>query len=185
MIAEVKSSIYTIGHGNKTLPEFIEELKLMDIEYLFDVRSFPISKFNPQFNKPVLDYELPKQAGITYVFLGKHLGGLPKDRTCFTENKVDYKKIREKDFFQEGVNLLVDANSQRMKVALMCSETKPEECHRSKLIGQELLLHNISLNHITPEGIKSQKEVITELTKGLGTKDLFGEIDFTSRKDYE
>lgn len=184
MTTDVKSTIYTIGHGNKDLSTFITELNLLGIDYLFDVRSFPISRFNPQFNKPVLDYELPKQAGITYVFLGKNLGGLPKDRSCFTENKVDYKKIREKKFFQDGVNLLVEANSQRMKVALMCSETKPEECHRSKLIGQELLLHNISLNHITPEGIKSQETVITELTKGLGTRDLFGKNYFTSRKDY-
>ena len=68
----------------------------------------------------------------------------------------------------------------------MCSESKPEECHRSKLIGQELLKKKISLNHIvSPDRVKSQETVMIELTKGKGTVDLFGnEIDFTSRKSY-
>ena len=69
----------------------------------------------------------------------------------------------------------------------MCSESKPEECHRSKLIGQELMKKEISLNHIiSTEKIKSQLDVMNELTKGKGTVDLFGqEADFISRKSYE
>jgi hypothetical protein len=68
----------------------------------------------------------------------------------------------------------------------MCSESKPEECHRSKLIGQELLKKKISLKHIVSDKlVKSQEMVMSELTKGKGTVDLFGnEIDFTSRKSY-
>jgi hypothetical protein len=68
----------------------------------------------------------------------------------------------------------------------MCSESKPEECHRSKLIGQELLRKDISLNHIISQSkTKSQQTVMNELTKGKGTTDLFGnETDFTSRKSY-
>ena len=68
----------------------------------------------------------------------------------------------------------------------MCSESKPEECHRSKLIGQELLNKDISLKHIVSDKrVKSQQTVMNELTKGKGTVDLFGnEMDFTSRKSY-
>ena len=69
----------------------------------------------------------------------------------------------------------------------MCSESKPEECHRSKLIGEELLKKNISIIHIISRNTtKTQEAVINELTKGKGTVDIFGEsLDFTSRKSYK
>lgn len=179
-----KSTIYSIGHGNKKFDDLVKQLKQYQIEFLLDVRSKPVSKFNIHFNRSWLEEDLSKKM-ITYEFLGDHLGGLPKDRNCYTNGKVDYSKIRTKDFFQDGIRLLIEANEENMKVALMCSETKPEECHRCKLIGQELLKHNISILHITEDGIKTQQEVIEILTSGFGSKDLFGKNDFTSRNTYK
>ena len=181
-----ETTIYSIGHGNKKIEDFIAELKSFDIEYLLDIRSKPYSKWNPQFNQAALELEL-KNNGITYVFVGDTLGGLPEDRSCYDYNgKVVYDLIKEKEFFKEGLNRLTTANEKKIKLAIMCSESKPEECHRSKLIGQELLKKEISLNHIVSDKrIKSQQSVMNELTKGKGTVDLFGnEIDFTSRKSY-
>lgn len=178
-----KSTIFSIGHGNKKFEKLLSELKEHQIEYLIDVRSSPMSKFNFQYNKSWLEKDLPDN-NITYDFLGDYLGGLPKDKTCYTEGKVDYSKLRTKDFFLAGIQLLIDGNNDGMRIVLMCSETKPEECHRCKLIGQELLKYNISINHITPEGLKSQEEVIEVLTEGFGTNDLFGSHDFTSRNSY-
>ena len=67
----------------------------------------------------------------------------------------------------------------------MCSESEPEKCHRSKLIGQELLKSGISLNHIVGVGkSQSQETVMAILTKGAGTMTLFGEETFVSRKSY-
>jgi len=180
------TTLYSIGHGNKKIEDFIAELKSFDIEYLLDIRSKPYSKWNPQFNQGSLEIELKKN-GIKYVFVGDTLGGLPKDRSCYDYNgKVVYDLIKEKDFFKEGLNRLITANDKKIKLAIMCSESKPEECHRSKLIGQELLKKGISLKHIVSDKrIKSQQLVMNELTKGKGTVDLFGnEIDFTSRKSY-
>jgi len=181
-----ESTIYSIGHGNKKIEDFIDELKSYDILYLLDIRSKPYSKWNPQFNRAALELEL-KNNGITYVFVGDTLGGLPDDRSCYDPNgKVVYDLIKEKDFFKDGLKRLMTANEKHIKIAIMCSESKPEECHRSKLIGQELLKKEISLNHIvTDKKIKSQETVMLELTKGKGTVDLFGnELDFTSRKSY-
>lgn len=179
-----QSTIYSIGHGNKTLEKFIEELHAFKIEYLFDVRSKPYSKFNPHFNSTLLEAELA-QSGITYVYLGNHLGGLPSDISCYVKGKVDYEKIKEKDFFQEGINLIVDANHEKMTIVLMCSESKPETCHRSKLIGQELLKHDISLKHIINSNlIKNQKNVMDALTQGKNLTTLFGNENLTSRKKY-
>lgn len=178
-----KSTIYSIGHGNKKFDELVHELKHYQIEFLLDVRSTPMSKFNFHFNRSWLEKDLPDNK-ITYEFLGDYLGGLPKDKSCYTNGKVDYAKIRKKEFFQAGIRLLIEANEEKMQVALMCSETKPEECHRCKLIGQELLNYDISLQHITSNGIKTQEEVIEILTEGFGANDLFGERDFTSRNTY-
>lgn len=180
------STLYSIGHGNKKISDFIDELKSFGIQYLLDIRSKPYSKWSPQFNKTELDVELSKN-GISYVFVGDTLGGLPEDRSCYDNNgKVVYDLIKEKEFFKKGLERLVIANEKSIKLAIMCSEAKPEECHRSKLIGQELLKNNISINHIvSTHKKKSQQLVMNELTKGKGTIDLFGnELEFTSRKTY-
>jgi uncharacterized protein (DUF488 family) len=179
-----QNTIYSIGHGNKSIKKFIEELQSFKVEYLFDVRSKPYSKYNPHFNKSLLETELA-QIGITYVYLGDHLGGLPSDITCYVKGKVDYEKIKNKEFFQQGINLIVEASQEKMLIVLMCSESKPETCHRSKLIGQELLKFNISVNHIINSGlIKDQKRVMDELMKGKNLSNLFGEENLTSIKKY-
>lgn len=180
------TTIYSIGHGNKKIENFIAELKSFKIQFLLDIRSKPYSKWNPQFNQAALDLEL-KNNGITYVFVGDTLGGLPEDRSCYDyDGKVVYDLIKEKDFFKQGLERLTTANEKKINLAIMCSESKPEECHRSKLIGQELLNKEISLKHIVSDKrVKSQETVMNELTKGKGTVDLFGnEMDFTSRKSY-
>src|SRR5680860_479464 len=85
-----ESTIYSIGHGTKKIEDFIDELKSYSILYLLDIRSRPFSKWNPQFNQPALEVELERH-GITYVFVGDTLGGLPDDRSCYDKNgKVVY-----------------------------------------------------------------------------------------------
>jgi uncharacterized protein (DUF488 family) len=181
-----ESTIYSIGHGNKSIDVFIKELCSFNIEYLLDIRSKPFSKWNPQFNQALLKVELEK-CGIRYVFVGDSLGGLPDDRSCYDSNgKILYDEIKRKDFFIQGLKRLITANEKEIRLAIMCSESKPEECHRSKLIGEELRINNISLNHIILENrTKSQETVMSELTKGNGVVDLFGNrMEFTSRKSY-
>lgn len=177
--------IYSIGHGIKKIEQFIRELKSYDISYLIDVRTNPYSRHNPQFNESLIKLDL-EQVGIKYVFMGDTLGGLPSDRTCYTDGKVDYNLIKDKEFFIEGINRLIIAYRKNLNVVIMCSESKPEECHRSKLIGQELLKRDIPLVHIiSTNKTRSQIDVMNKLTKGMNQVDLFGnETNFTSRKTY-
>lgn len=180
------TTIYSIGHGNKKMEDFIAELKSFDIEFLLDIRSHPFSNRNPQFNQSELAPKL-KNHGITYVFAGDTLGGLPKDRSCYDPSgKVVYDLLREKDFFKQGLRRLTAANKKKIKLAIMCSESRPEECHRSKLIGHELLKKEISLKHIVSVNhIKPQETVMIQLTRGKAIVDLFGnETGFTSRRSY-
>ena len=119
--------------------------------------------------------------------MGKELGGLPThDYSCFTsDGKVDYDKLKEKVFFKEGLQRLLNANSQGIRICIMCSESDPKMCHRSKLIGEELKNFGITLQHIIGiSKIKTQNQVISELTKGFGLVNLFGEESLTSKKAY-
>jgi len=149
---------------------------------LIDVRSAPYSRFKPEFSKNALEAHL-REHGIRYIYLGDKLGGQPDDPTCYADGKVIYDEVRQRSFFQEGLTRLVAAFRRRLRVVLMCSEGKPEQCHRSKLIGQALVEQGIPVTHIDENGeLVSQADIINELTDGQLS--LFGDPDFTSRKRY-
>jgi uncharacterized protein (DUF488 family) len=175
--------MYTIGYGARDLAEFLDVLKAHDIAYLLDVRSAPYSRFKPEFSKDALGQAL-SEAGIHYLYLGRQLGGQPEDPSCYVDGKVDYAAVRQLPAFQEGIDRLERAYRQGRRVVLMCSEGKPELCHRSKLIGRSLVDREIPVLHIDENGhLLTQDEVIKKLTGGQ--MNLFGEPDFTSRKRYE
>jgi uncharacterized protein (DUF488 family) len=179
---EEPASLFTIGYGARALDEFLAVLKANRIEYLIDVRTAPFSKFKPEFSKDLLQHHL-ERAGLRYIFMGDTLGGQPRDPACHSDGKVDYDKVRAQPFFQAGVERLKKAFEQRRRVALMCSEGRPEDCHRSKLIGEALAAAGIPVRHIDVDGqVLTQKEVIDRLTQGQ--MDLFGAPSFTSRKRY-
>ena len=182
----IKKPLYTIGHGNRKSEDFLALLKEFGIEYLIDVRSQPYSKFNPQYNQNDLKFFLERN-GIKYVFMGDNIGGRPKDTSCYdNEGKVDYEAVKTKEFFINGIERLKTAYNKDINVVIMCSESKPCECHRSKLIGRVLNTDNIILKHIDENGkVKDQATVINELNKGLSAIDLFGNhINVKSRKAY-
>jgi uncharacterized protein (DUF488 family) len=174
--------LFTIGYGARTLQEFMAALTTNRIEFVVDVRTAPYSRFKPEFSKDLLQYEL-ERAGVRYLFMGDTLGGQPKDPACHVDGKVDYDKVRDQPFFQEGLERLRKAFAQQRRVALMCSEGRPEQCHRSKLIGEALITAGIPVCHIDEDGsLLTQTQVIERLTKGQ--MDLFGQPSFTSRKRY-
>lgn len=178
--------LYSIGHGNRNPVEFLALLRRFGVEYLIDVRSQPFSKFNPLYNRPNLQHDMAA-AGIRYVFMGDTLGGRPADKSCYdSEGKVDYALVSKKDFFIEGLKRLKTAQQKECGVVIMCSESNPCECHRSKLIGRVLADEKIPLMHIDETGkLKTQAAVINELNKGLSEKDLFGNaLNATSVRAY-
>lgn len=178
----IDSTLYSIGHGNKNIDKLISELKFFDIEYLVDVRTKPYSRWNPHFNQDVLKAILKKN-NIGYVFLGKEIGGLPSDESCYTEDgKIDYSLIKDKAFFKKGIDRLLTANSQQISIATMCSETNPEECHRSKLIGKELLLKGIDTKHILEVNKIKKQSTINTILFGLFSND--EHFDLSSKKSY-
>ena len=175
--------IHTIGYGSRSIEQFIEVLQQHKIAYLIDVRSTPYSRYKPEFSKEALAAELQRHQ-IRYVFMGDTLGGHPDDETCYDEKgQVDYEKVKDTESYRNGLERLQIAFAQQQCVALMCSEGKPEECHRSKLVGASLTARDISVIHIDEnDEQQTQDHVIERLTKGQML--LFGEHTFHSRKGY-
>lgn len=187
----MQSSIYSIGHGHKTQEEFIHELQSFHIQYLIDVRTNPFSKWSPQFNHGVIEHWL-KAAGIIYGYMGNVIGGKPQHDDCYDqEGFFDYHKMAEVPAFKNGLKRLLDANNQGLHVVVMCTESDPLQCHRSKLIGRELYFsYGINILHIINAGKAiTQTQIMTKLTKGdwLSEGNLFGSCEppyFKSRKAY-
>lgn len=188
----IQPSIYSIGHGHKTPEEFVQELKSFYIKYLIDVRTNPFSQWSPQFNNGTIQHWL-KAAGIYYGYMGDSIGGKPPFDDCYDENGYfDYHKMAEVPSFKKGIKRLLNANNQGLSVAVMCTESDPAQCHRSKLIGRELYFgYGINMHHIIGVGKTiTQTQIMTELTKGdwLPQGNLFGCCNqpyFKSRKTYK
>ncbi|MFO7664396.1 MAG: DUF488 domain-containing protein [Chloroflexota bacterium] len=181
-----QSPIFTIGYGARDIDQFLATLQQYEIAYLIDVRSRPYSRYKPDFSKDNLEAHL-RWIGVRYVYMGDSLGGLPADRDCYdTDGKVDYHKVGEKQFYRDGLARLAKAYSQGLRLTLMCSEGKPELCHRSKLIGKSLKESGVPVAHIDEnDRVIEQEEVGLRLTGGQPS--LFGDdlLPSGSRKRYE
>ena len=180
-----KQQLFSIGYGDRKIDNFMSILKKYSIQYLVDIRSTPFSKYNPDYNRNELDKFLHDQ-GIRYIFLGDFLGGRPGDQSCYIDGRVDYQEVSKRSFFIEGLNRIKSILSQNNRIVLMCSEIKPQDCHRTKLIGRELSSINADILHIDENTeLKKQDEVMLLVTKGANDINLFGEDHLTmSRKKY-
>lgn len=155
--------ILTIGYGNRSIDEFIDLLLKYSVQYLIDLRTSPYSKFKIDFNRDAFEKKL-KMNQLKYVYMGDTIGGLPSDRTCYTDDQVDYDKVKEKDFYKEGISRLISAYNGGHAVAIMCSEGKPEMCHRSKLVAVTLEASGIPVKHINENGeLTSHEDVIRKI----------------------
>lgn len=145
------SKIYTIGYGNRNIQIFIQLLKKYQIDILIDVRTLPQSRFRPGYNSKALELHMVKNE-ISYLFLGKELGGRPSDVTCYTDGEVDYLKIQAKLFFINGIQEVVNFMDENYTVAIMCAEQSPLQCHRKAMIGDYLQEQGYDVLHIDKDG---------------------------------
>jgi len=145
-------TLYTIGHSDHSIPEFLELLKQYGVTLVVDVRSQPYSRWMHQFNRELLAYDL-KAAKIGYHFMGDRLGGRPDDPTLYDpgQERPDYDRLEQTPQFQEGLEALIEL-AQTATVAVMCSEGDYRQCHRHLLITQTLLGRGQDVIHIQPDG---------------------------------
>ena len=159
--------IFTIGHSTHSSAKLVELLKAHEITAVVDVRSQPYSRWNPQFNREMLQSAL-KARGMAYVFLGRELGARSQDRSCYLEGKVQYDRLAKTAPFQEGLDR-VEQGSSRYRVALLCAEKDPLTCHRTILVCRHLVDRGLRIAHILEDGsVELHNDALTRLLKEVG-----------------
>ncbi|MBX9691478.1 MAG: DUF488 domain-containing protein [Cyanobacteria bacterium] len=144
-------TIYTIGHSNHSMTAFLDFLKPLEIEVIVDVRSNPYTRYSIHFNHEPLKAATQK-AGLKYLFLGRELGGKPKEKEFYDdEGYVVYERLREAERFKEGLERLIKGAHQ-YNIVLMCGEENPSGCHRRHLIARTLFDRQIDVLHIRSDG---------------------------------
>ena len=142
--------VLTIGHSNHSLEAFVALLQQHTVTALVDVRSAPYSRFNPHFNRKALDAALREHA-VAYQFLGRALGGRPDDPSCYEDGQVRYDRLAQTPLFREGLERII-GDAGRERIALMCAEKEPLDCHRTILVGRSLVERGLAVAHILADG---------------------------------
>ncbi|NYT04000.1 MAG: DUF488 domain-containing protein [Candidatus Methanofastidiosa archaeon] len=139
--------IYTIGHSNRKIEDFISILKRFKVEVLIDIRTFPFSKYVPDYNKESISRKLIDN-GIEYLYKGDKLGGMPAE---------GFDRYRASERYSQALHeFLGEIISNKKTVALMCAEKDYNNCHR-RFVSEDLekiILENnydIDIEHIVDE----------------------------------
>lgn len=159
------ATLYTIGHSTRTLQELIEALQAHSIETLVDIRSLPMSRRLPHFNREALEKTLP-EAGIRYLWM-KELGGRRKKsltdspnialRNESFRNYADYMLSPE---FEHAVTKLIQI-AEDSRTAYMCAERVYFRCHRM-MVSDWLVAHGHEVLHIDAEKPAKPHKLMSE-----------------------
>lgn len=150
-----RSLLFTIGHSTHDWVEFVTLLQEHGVTAVADVRSQPSSRL-PQYVKVQLQAGL-KEAGIDYVFLGRELGARRDEPECYDDDQAVYEKIADLPAFREGLDRIV-RGLEKHRIALMCAEKEPLDCHRTVLICRHLRSRGIPIRHILADGTLEDHE---------------------------
>lgn len=157
------TEIFTIGHSSHPIETFLRLLRRHEISALADVRSTPYSRRHPQFGRETLQAQL-RAAGIAYVFLGAELGGKRPgaglaDIAGTAEFRAGLARLRE--------------GARRHRVAFMCAEREPLDCHRTLLVARHLRAPDLAIAHILADGTLEPHETTERRLVGrMGTAPL-------------
>lgn len=196
--------VFTIGHSNLEIGRFLALLKQHGIQAIADVRSSPYSQYNPQFNRDLLQKSL-QEHGIAYVFVGQELGARRSERECYLEGRADYVLISQTPAFKRGIER-VTQGAAKMRLALMCAEKDPIDCHRCILVTPHLRQQGLQVLHVLSDGsledhaqtekrllqvfalenkelFRSQDEIVAEAYKKQGEKVAYHEEDLVLREE--
>lgn len=161
--------IFTIGHSNRPIEEFIRLLEAHGVKRVVDIRTIPRSRHNPQFNSDELSKSLMR-AGIDYTPM-KELGGLrhaKRDsintgwKNASFRGFADYMQTPE---FAAGIDSLIEVAAEK-PTAIMCAEAVPWRCHRS-LVADALVARKIGVEHIL-SATRTQPHAVTSFAKVHG-----------------
>jgi len=157
--------VFSIGHSTLDYDQFASRLNAEGITAIADVRTSPFSRNFAHFNRDVLKEALARD-GIAYVFLGKELGGRPKGQQYYTDGIADYEKMAVSVLFQKGLER-VEQGAHKYRIAMMCSERNPLDCHRCLLVGRALADRGVTVSHFLSNGETVAQSDIEEQLLGM------------------
>ena len=103
------------------------------------------------------------EIGIVYHYMGDSLGGRYTHPTLlFPDGRVNYTKVRQTDKFKAGIREVINKINDGCKMAIMCSEKDPFDCHRFVLVSYQLAKHDVLVNHILDDGSVIGNELLEE-----------------------
>jgi uncharacterized protein (DUF488 family) len=148
--------LFTIGHSNLPLEQFLGLLARHNIEALVDIRRFPTSRAFPHFNQKNLEKAL-HDAGIEYHWM-EALGGrrnkaadsISPNLGLENESFRNYADYMLTEPFRQAVDKLMEI-AKRKRTAMMCAESVYWRCHR-RLVSDFLMANGVAVQHIFPSG---------------------------------
>lgn len=164
--------VFTVGHSDLELETFLGILSQAGVDAIADVRSSPYSGRAPWFSKVALKPVLSER-GVRYVFLGKELGGRPQSSSLYTAGVANYSAVSSTPEFLAGIERVLKG-AEIHRIALMCSERDPLQCHRFLLVAKHLAKIGVELRHLSLKGVETQKEAEARLLRELRFDDLLG-----------
>lgn len=169
----------TVGHSTHEGETFVSLLRAHGVTAVADVRSAPFSRFTPHFNQRSLERGLARSE-IRYAFLGKELGARSTDMDCYLDGKVQYARLAATAGFASGIERLREGAS-RERIAIMCTEGEPLDCHRTILVARVLVEAGATVDHIHTNGdLESHMDAMARL---MGKFDLAKEDLFRTRAE--
>jgi uncharacterized protein (DUF488 family) len=147
------ATLYTVGHGTLAADAFVNTLRAAGVEVAADVRRYPASRRNPQFDAVEMGRWLDR-AGIAYrpfLALGGRRDARPDSPNVGLRNSAfrgyaDYMATAE---FRTAFDSLIALAHER-PTAVFCAETLWWKCHRRLIADAAVLLAGLEVRHLTP-----------------------------------
>ena len=168
--------VFTIGHGTREADELVSTLVEAGVRTLVDVRRFPGSRRNPQFNQDALAASL-SAAQIVYrhaVDLGGRRRDEPREERFGCIRTAAFRSYAARMAREEWQEALAAALAEP-EPCFMCAETDWRRCHR-RLIADLLTARDVEVVHLIRPGERQRHELWPEAEVRDGTLYLCGEL---------
>jgi uncharacterized protein (DUF488 family) len=150
--------LLTVGHGLSDFADFVANLERHGVTTVIDVRSYPVSKRAPAYDRGRLEVAL-RSRGVTYVWAGDALGGKPPADLLTAAGVPDYERMAQRPKTRAALDRLAERVIEE-RLALLCSESRPEECHRLRMLEPELARRGVVVDHILSDGSLMMKPTL-------------------------
>lgn len=152
------NKVYTIGHSSYKQDYLFILLNKYDINCVVDVRSMPFSKYAPQYNRDEIKRFLHSK-GIQYIFMGKELGARREDNTLYESDGIlSFEKTSKTMSFISGIERIKAGIEKGYRIAIMCTEKDPMDCHRNILVARQLYKQKYEVLNILENGYTESQE---------------------------